>query len=31
VLPDYPPGHQKHFLKKSLPVQSHPNHEEGAT
>jgi GNAT superfamily N-acetyltransferase len=31
VLPDYPPGHQKHFLKKSLPVQSHPNHEESAT
>jgi len=31
VLPDYPPGHQKHFLKKSLPAQSHPNHEEGAT
>ena len=31
VLPDYPPGHQKHFLKKSLLVQSRPNHEEGAT
>ena len=31
VLPGYPPGHQKHFLKKSLPTQCRPLREEGAT
>jgi ribosomal protein S18 acetylase RimI-like enzyme len=31
VLPDYPPGHQKHFLKKSLPMQFRPVREGGAT
>jgi GNAT superfamily N-acetyltransferase len=30
VLPDYPPGHQKHFLKKPLPMPSCPVREEGA-
>jgi GNAT superfamily N-acetyltransferase len=30
VLPGYPPGHQKHFLKKSIPTQSRPVQEGGA-
>jgi GNAT superfamily N-acetyltransferase len=31
VLPDFPPGHQKHFLKKSLPMKSPPTQEGRAT
>jgi ribosomal protein S18 acetylase RimI-like enzyme len=30
VLPDYPPGHQKHFLKKALPTPSRTRGVKGA-